>query len=154
MAMMLNRARFLALLGAGTLAAALAVCAAEPTKVLSSYGPTNQDVTFSQIKSARLAVKAERAKAHAALLSSRYDLKKAAGEAKMSGGRPVPVGPTARVGVRDVESAEEVDVDVADGQVRPFVVQHQRGAEVNVLPDLLREVDFEVTPRDDVRIAS
>ena len=95
--MKLNRTGSLALLGAGTLAAALAVYAAESTKVVSSYGPTNQDVTFSQIKAARLAVKAERAKAHAALLASRYELKAVAGDARMSGGKAVPVGPTARL---------------------------------------------------------
>ena len=95
--MKLNRTGYLALLGAGTLAAALAVFAAEPAKVVSSYGPTNQDVTFSQIKAARLAVKAERAKSHAALLASRYDLKAVTGDALMSGGKAVPMGPTARL---------------------------------------------------------
>ena len=91
--MKLNRTGPLALLGAGTLAAALAIYAAEPAKVVSSYGPTNQDVTFSQIKSGRLAVKAERAKAHAALLASRYELKAVAGDARMSGGRRSRRGP-------------------------------------------------------------
>ena len=43
-------------------------------KVVSSYGPMNQDVTFDQIKAARMAVKAERAKEHMKLLNSRYDL--------------------------------------------------------------------------------
>ena len=94
--MKLNRTGSLALLGAGTLAAALAIYG-ESTKVVSSYGPTNQDVTFSQIKSGRLAVKAERAKAHAALLASRYELKAVTGDARMSGGKAVPVGPTARL---------------------------------------------------------
>ena len=94
--MKLNRTRSFALLGAGTLAAALAIYG-ESTKVVSSYGPTNQDVTFSQIKSGRLAVKAERAKAHAALLASRYELKAVAGDARMAGGKAVPSGPTARL---------------------------------------------------------
>jgi len=66
-------------------------------KIVSSYGPTNQDQTFAQIKAERMAVKADRAKAHAALLASRYDLKPAVGEALMSAGKPVPVGPTARL---------------------------------------------------------
>ena len=43
--------------------AATAVVSAQQGKVVSSYGPTNQDVTFDQIKAARMAVKAERAKA-------------------------------------------------------------------------------------------
>src|SRR5450759_5226571 len=94
--MMRNRGGFLVLLGIGALAAAFAV-QAQSTKVVSSYGPINQDVTFSQIKADRLAVKAERAKAHAALLASRYDLKKAPGDALMSGGKAVPAGPTARL---------------------------------------------------------
>src|SRR5881628_2204432 len=47
--------------------------AQQPT-VTSSYGPTNQTATFGEIKAARMAVKAGRAKAHADLLSSRYVL--------------------------------------------------------------------------------
>ena len=67
--MKLNRGGSLVLLGVGALATAFAV-QAQSTKVVSSFGPTNQDVTFSHIKADRLAVKAERAKAHAALLAS------------------------------------------------------------------------------------
>lgn len=81
--MMRNRAGSFVAAGAGALAIALAVHG-ESTKVVSSYGPTNQDVTFSQIKADRLAVKAGRAKAHAALLASRYDLE----------GRAVGIGAT------------------------------------------------------------
>ncbi len=79
---------FLALVAAATLAGAGAFAVqAQSTKVVSSYGPNNQEMTFEQIKAGRLAVKAERAKAHAALLASRYDLKAATGDALMSGGR-------------------------------------------------------------------
>ena len=78
--------------------AATAVVSAQQGKVVSSYGPTNQDVTFDQIKAQRMAVKAERAKEHMALLNSRYDLsKKPAADPVMSGGKPVPVGPTAKL---------------------------------------------------------
>ena len=78
--------------------AATAVVFAQQGKVVSSYGPTNQDVTFDQIKSARMAVKAERAKQHMELLNSRYELsKKVSAESLMSGGKPVPVGPTAKL---------------------------------------------------------
>jgi len=77
-------------------AGALAV-QAQSAKVVSSYGTNNLDVTFEQIKAARLAVKAERARSHAALLASRYDLTPATGDARMSGGKAVPVGPTARL---------------------------------------------------------
>lgn len=94
--MMRNRTGSFVIAGAGALAIALAANG-EPTKVVSSFGPVNQDVTFSQIKADRLAVKAERARAHAALLASRYDLKKTGGEVLMSGGKAVPVGPTARL---------------------------------------------------------
>lgn len=78
--------------------AAAAVVSAQQGKVVSSYGPTNQDVTFDQIKAARMAVKAERAKQHMELLNSRYDLaKKGTAESVMSGGKPLPMGPTAKL---------------------------------------------------------
>jgi hypothetical protein len=93
-----NRAVCLALVSAAILVGAGAFAVqAQSTKVVSSYGPNNQDMTFVQIKAARLAVKAERAKTHAALLASRYDLKEATGDARMSGGKAVPIGPTARL---------------------------------------------------------
>lgn len=78
--------------------AATAAISAQQEKVVSSYGPTNQDVTFDQIKATRMAVKAERAKQHMELLNSRYDLsKKVNAESVMSGGKPLPVGPTAKL---------------------------------------------------------
>ena len=65
---------------------------------MSSYGPTNQSTTFDQIKAERMAVKASRAKEHLDMLNSRYDLtKKTSTEATMSGGKPIPVGPTAKL---------------------------------------------------------
>lgn len=67
-------------------------------KVASSYGPTSFDMSFDQIKAARMAVKEARAKEHMDMLSSRYDLaKKTTTEVTMSGGKPIPVGPTARL---------------------------------------------------------
>ncbi|HAF25110.1 MAG TPA: cytochrome B6, partial [Blastocatellia bacterium] len=55
-------------------------------------------MTFEQIKAARLAVKAQRAKEHMDLLNSRYALaRKTTSEVAMSGGKPVPVGPTAKL---------------------------------------------------------
>lgn len=78
--------------------AAPAVVLAQQGKVVSSYGPTNQDQTFDQIKAARLAVKGERAKEHMELLNSRYDLApKTSAASVMSGGKPIPVGPTAKL---------------------------------------------------------
>jgi cytochrome c peroxidase len=67
-------------------------------EVISSYGPTNQTDTFDQIKAKRMAVKAERAKQQMKLLNSRYDLsKKTSDKVKMSGGKSIPVGPTAKL---------------------------------------------------------
>ena len=75
-----------------------ALVSAQQEKIVSSYGPTNQDISFDQIKAARMAVKAERAKEHMELLNSRYSLsKKTSAEALMSGGKPIPVGPTAKL---------------------------------------------------------
>lgn len=77
--------------------AAPSVIFAQQEKIISSYGPTNQTETFDQIKAARMAVKSERAKQHMELLNSRYDLsKKTTADVVMSGGKPVPVGPTAK----------------------------------------------------------
>ncbi len=71
---------------------------AQRAKVVSSYGPTNQDQTFDEIKAARMAVKAERAREHKELLDSRYDLSpKTSSSDNMSGGKPIPVGPTAKL---------------------------------------------------------
>ncbi len=80
---------------AGTFAA---VVLAQEGKVISSYGPINQDMTFDQIKAARLQVKPERAQEHTKLLNDRYDLaKKTADAITMSGGKPIPLGPTANL---------------------------------------------------------
>lgn len=74
------------------------IVSAQQAKVISSYGPTNQTQTFDQIKAARMAVKSERAKLQKELLNSRYDLsKKTTDKTLMSGGKPLPVGPTAKL---------------------------------------------------------
>ncbi len=71
---------------------------AQQGKVVSSYGPTNQTETFDQIKAARMAVKSQRAKLQSELLNSRYNLsKKTTADVVMSGGKPIPVGPTAKL---------------------------------------------------------
>jgi cytochrome c peroxidase len=78
--------------------AATVLVQAQQGKVVSSYGPTNQDVSFDQIKAARMAVKAARAKEHMEMLNSRYLLaKKTSPDVSMSGGKPIPVGPTANL---------------------------------------------------------
>ncbi|HCE57802.1 MAG TPA: cytochrome B6 [Prolixibacteraceae bacterium] len=74
------------------------VAFAQKAKVVSSYGPVNQDVTFDQIKADRMKVKAERAKEHNELLTARYDLsEKTSPDVVMSGGKPIPLGPTAKL---------------------------------------------------------
>src|SRR5659263_493711 len=74
------------------------VAFAQKAKVVSSYGPVNQDVGFDQIKADRMKVKADRAKEHKDLLNARYDLsKKTSPDVVMSGGKPIPVGPTAKL---------------------------------------------------------
>lgn len=71
---------------------------AQMGKVISSYGPTNQTETFEQIKTGRMAVKSERAKLQKELLTSRYNLsKKTDAKFLMSGGKPLPLGPTAKL---------------------------------------------------------
>ncbi len=80
------------------LVTATGVVFAQKGKVVSSYGPVNQTQTFDQIKAERMAVKASRAKEHQDLLNSRYDLsKKTSSDVVMSGGKPIPVGPTAKL---------------------------------------------------------
>lgn len=78
--------------------AATVLVHAQQGKIVSSYGPTNQDQSFDQIKAARMAVKDARAKEHMEMLNSRYVLaKKTSAEVFMSGGKPIPVGPTANL---------------------------------------------------------
>ena len=71
---------------------------AQQEEVTSSYGPINQTETFDQIKAGRMAVKSERANLQKELLTSRYDLsKKTDADVTMSGGKALPVGPTANL---------------------------------------------------------
>jgi len=71
---------------------------AEQAKIVSSYGMTNQNISFEQIKAGRMAVKIEIAKEHADLLSYRYLLlPKTNSGIFMSGGKAIAVGPTANL---------------------------------------------------------
>ncbi|MFH2049799.1 MAG: cytochrome B6 [bacterium] len=81
---------------------AIIIFAASPNsqtqnKVVSSYGPINQDMTFEQIKAARMAVKAQRAQEHMDMLNNRYALSLAESSGTMSGGKAIPKGPTAKL---------------------------------------------------------
>lgn len=125
-------------------------------KVVSSYGPNNQDMTFEQIKAARLAVKAERAKAHADLLAARYDLTISTGEATMSAGKPIPVGPTARLGTLTWEELGELTPEqIKEKGLFPYpplpFPDHAEGGmlfpkmTIDVLPRLVRfDLDFDL----------
>jgi cytochrome c peroxidase len=70
---------------------------AQQAKVVSSYGPIDQNVTFDKIKADRMAVKSAIAKKHNELLNSRYDLSKKTSPVAMSAGKPIPLGPTAKL---------------------------------------------------------
>ena len=90
-----NVVRVCILLALGT---TTGVVFAQKGNVVSSYGPINQTQTFDQIKAGRMAVKDSRAKEHQELLNSRYDLSnKTSADVQMSGGKPIPVGPTAKL---------------------------------------------------------
>ncbi|MBK9964132.1 MAG: cytochrome B6 [Holophagales bacterium] len=151
---MRNRIGSFVVAGAGALAIAFAVHG-ESTKVVSSYGPVNQDVNFRQIKADRLAVKAERAKAHAALLASRYDLKKASGDALMSGGKAVPTGPTARLAGTWEQLDKMTPEQIREKGLFPYLPlpfpDHAEGGmlfpkmTIDVLPRLTRfDLDFDL----------
>ncbi len=152
--MMRNRTGSFVVAGAGALAIAFAVHG-ESTKVVSSYGPINQDVTFRQIKADRLAVKAERAKAHAALLAARFDLKAAPGDVLMSGGKAVPAGPTARLAGTWEQLGKMTPEQIREKGLFPYLPlpfpDHAEGGmlfpkmTIDVLPRLTRfDLDFDL----------
>jgi cytochrome c peroxidase len=131
--------------------------AAQQATVTSSYGPTNQTETFDQIKAARMAVKAARARAHATLLSSRYVLDaKTDPVVKMSGGKPIPVGPTARIaGVTWEQLGQMTPEQIRDQGLFPYqplpFADHAEGGmlfpemTLKVLPRLTRfDLDFDL----------
>jgi cytochrome c peroxidase len=135
---------------------ALAANAQSRKKVNSSYGPTNQEVTFEEIKAARLAVKAERARSHAELLSSRYDLKVSTGSTQMSGGKAIPVGPTARLAGTTWEQLDKMTPEqIKEKGLFPYpplpFPDHAEGGmlfpkmTIDVLPRLARfDLDFDL----------
>src|SRR5664279_2064836 len=78
--------------------AVINVSFAQQAKIVSSYGPINQDIGFDQIKADRMKVNADRATEHISLLNARYDLsKKTSPDIVTSGGKSIPVGPTAKL---------------------------------------------------------
>ncbi|MEW6051767.1 MAG: cytochrome B6 [Candidatus Zixiibacteriota bacterium] len=90
---------------------------AQQGNVVSSYGPTNLSQSFDQIKAERMAVKAARAKEHMEMLNSRYDLtKKTAADIAMSGGKPIPIGPTAKLQGVTWEQLDKMTPDDMSGK--------------------------------------
>ena len=131
--------------------------AAQQPAVTSSYGPTNQTETFDQIKAARLSVKAARARAHADLLSSRYVLDARTDPVvKMSGGKPIPVGPTAKIaGVTWEQLGQMTPEQIRDQGLFPYkplpFADHAEGGmlfpdmTLKLLPRLTRfDLDFDL----------
>jgi len=133
------------------------VGSAQPSKVVSSYGQINQDIGFDQIKADRMKVKADRAKEHNALLNARYDLsKKTSPDVFMSGGKPIPVGPTAKL--QDISWAELDKLTPEQIKMKGFFpykplpfADHAEGGMLfppmitNVLPRLVRfDLDFDL----------
>jgi cytochrome c peroxidase len=140
--------------------AVASISPAQQPAVTSSYGPTNQTETFGQIKSARMAVKAGRARAHADLLSSRYVLDArthlAGPPVMMSGGKPVPAGPTAKIsGVTWEQLGQMTPGQIKDQDLFPYkplpFADHAEGGmlfpnmTLNLLPRLTRfDLDFDL----------
>jgi len=130
---------------------------AQQPKIVSSYGPINQDVGFDQIKADRMKVKAERAKEHMTLLNNRYDLsKKTSPDVVMSGGKPIPVGPTAKLqGTSWLELDKLTPEQIKMKGIFPYkplpFADHAEGGMLfppmitNVLPRLVRfDLDFDL----------
>jgi len=130
---------------------------AQQPKIISSYGPINQDVGFDQIKADRMKVKAERAKEHNALLNNRYDLsKKTSPDVFMSGGKPIPIGPTAKLlGTSWSELDKLTPEQIKMKGIFPYMplpfADHAEGGMLfplmitNVLPRLVRfDLDFDL----------
>jgi len=126
-------------------------------KVVSSYGATNQDMSFEQIKNARMMVKTERANEHNALLNSRYLLNiKTEPGILMSGGKSVPVGPTANLGDVTWEQLSKMSPEqIKEKGIFPYkplpFADHQEGGMLfpemitKILPRLIRfDLDFDL----------
>lgn len=130
---------------------------AQSEKVVSSYGPINQDTTFEKIKAARMAVKAERAREHTELLNARYDLSKQVNNLiLMSGGKPLPIGPTARLNNMTWEQFDKLTPkQIKEQGIFPYkplpFADHAEGGMLfppmitNVLPRLVRfDLEFDL----------
>ena len=118
--------------------------AARPVIVLqkeSSYSPVIEE-PFEEVMKKDLAAKPGRMKRHMELLNGRYDLsKKVTDEVTMSGGKPLPVGPTARL--KDGLTWDKIDAmtpeQIREKGVFPYLPLPHPVHEVGgmVLPDMV-----------------
>jgi cytochrome c peroxidase len=84
---------------ASFLAACLIIVSAQEQKRTSSYAPVDLNLTFATVMGRMKAAKAEVMRRQMALLNERYDLsRRVSNDATMFRGKPIPVGPTARLG--------------------------------------------------------
>lgn len=101
-----------------------AVAAAPPEKRESSYMEVKTSETFDQMVQRRKQEKAARAKRHEALLKDRYDLSnRSHKDVKMFRGKPVPMGPTARLknGLTWERLAQMSPDEIRDKNVFPYL---------------------------------
>lgn len=136
--------------------AVINVSFAQQAKVVSSYGPINQNVGFNQIKADRMKVKSDRAKEHMDLLNVRYDLSKKTSDVVMSGGKPIPVGPTAKLQGTNWDDLNKLtQVQIKTKGIFPFkplpFADHAEGGMLfphmitDTLPRLVRfDLDFDL----------
>jgi cytochrome c peroxidase len=130
---------------------------AQQAKIVSSYGLINQDVGFEQIKADRMKVKADRAKEHITLLNFRYNLsEKTSPDVFMSGGKPIPVGPTAKLqGINWADLDKFTPEQIKTKGIFPYkplpFADHAEGGMLfpsmitNLLPRLIRfDLDFDL----------
>ncbi len=133
------------------------VVLAQQSTVISSYGQINQSETFDQIKTSRLSVKEKRAKQHSELLNYRYSLlQRINSVVYMSGGKSVPLGPTANLhGVTWEELAKMTPEQIKEKDVFPYkplpFADHPEGGMLfppmitKLLPRLVRfDLDFDL----------
>ena len=134
------------------------VHAKEINKQESSYMPVMVTESFEAVRKRDVAEKPQVMSKHMALLRERYDLSgKTDSEAKMSGGKPLPVGPTARLrsGITWESLGAMSPDEIKQKGVFPFPplphVKHATGGmvvapmQLKTHPELIRfDVDFDL----------
>lgn len=134
------------------------VDAKEMDKLASSYMPVVDTESFEAVKKRDVAEKPDVMKKHMALLNERYDLSgKTHPEATMSGGKPLPIGPTAKLssGLTWDSLGGMSPEDIKQKGVFPYTplphVKHATGGmvvapmQLETHPELVRfDVDFDI----------